>query len=72
MALTLEAIVFYVILLDSICANIAAWCSPKLMKWYTKYWKSFSKVFPLAKGWTTFYLLLVIWIGYGLSRLSII
>jgi len=72
MTMSIEAIIFYLVLIDSICANIAVWCSPKLMKWYTKYWKGFSKAFPLAKGWTSFYFALVVWIGYGLSRLNII
>jgi|ETN01SMinimDraft_1059929.scaffolds.fasta_scaffold03087_6 hypothetical protein len=72
MELSIEAIIFYFVLIDSIFANIATWCSPKLMRWYTKHWKRFSKEFPLAKGWTIYYFVLVVWIGYGLNRLSII
>ena len=72
MELSIEAIIFYLVLIDSICANIAVWCSPKLMKWYTKYWAKFAKEFPLARGWTIFYFVLVVWIGYGLNRLGII
>ncbi|MBT5274708.1 hypothetical protein HOH11_00880 [Candidatus Woesearchaeota archaeon] len=72
MVLTIEAIIFYLLLLDSVCGNLIVWFSPKLLNWYTNTWKKFSRVFPATKGWMVFYLILVCWIGYSLNRLGIV
>ena len=69
MVLNLESIIYYLVLIDSIGANIMAWCCDK---WYKKNYKGFYRHFPAKKGWTSFYLILVLWIGYGLMRLGII
>ncbi len=62
MEFTLETVVFYLLILDSLGANIVAWSDGK--KWYTKHLPVFSKHFPLTKGWTAAYLAIVLWIGY--------
>lgn len=63
--MTIEQIVFYLLLLDSVCANIVAWVSAE---WYTRHLRLISRWFPITKGWTTYYLLLVLWIGYLTSH----
>jgi hypothetical protein len=66
--MNIEVIIWYLILVDSIMANVMVWFSPKFMKWYKKMW--FSKLFPVTKGWCVYYLILVIWIGYLLYRMG--
>jgi len=65
----IEAILFYIILADSLTVNILAWCCGK---WYKKNYKWASKRFPLTKGWAVWYLILVLWIGYALFRLGVL
>lgn len=69
--MTVEAIIFYIILADSIGANAVSWCCSK---WYKKASKKskFLRHFPAAKGWAAWYLILVLWVGYGLLRLGIL
>tara|TARA_Y100000296_G_scaffold86919_1_gene128664 strand:+ start:1892 stop:2113 length:222 start_codon:yes stop_codon:yes gene_type:complete len=71
MVWNIEAIIFYLFLLDSLGANIAAWF---FSKWYKKTFKKswFFKRLPLTKGWAFVYLALVLWVGYGLYRLGIL
>lgn len=57
----IEQIVFYALLIDSVAANILAWWG---VGWYTKHLRIMSRYFPISKGWTTYYLVLVLWIGY--------
>ena len=59
--LGIREIIFYLLLLDSIGANIAAWF---FSKQYQKKFKWFSKRFPASKGWCIWYLIMVLWIGY--------
>jgi len=65
----IEAVIYYLILLDSIVANIMVWF---FAKWYKKNYRGWYKHFPAAKGWALWYLILVIWVGYGLQRLGIV
>jgi hypothetical protein len=62
MPISLEAIIFWILLIDSIGANITAWFFP------TSYKKNISKGivkhFPVSKGWCLYYLILVLFIGY--------
>jgi hypothetical protein len=37
-------------------------------KWYVHHFRLFSRYFPPAKGWMTFYLILVLFIGYLLRQ----
>ena len=69
MLFNLEAIIYYLILLDSIGANIMIWCCSK---WYKKNYKGLIKHFPASKGWATTYLILVLWIGWLLLRLEVL
>ncbi len=64
-----EAIIWWIFLLDSIGANIMALFFPK---WYKKTFKGFWKHFPATKGWAIFYLILVLWVGLALYRLGIL
>ncbi len=68
--MTLEAIIYYLVLLDSVIANLVIWFFPK---WYKKNThKGFAKHFPASRGWALMYLILVIWIGWTLSRLGVV
>jgi len=70
MVLNIEAIIYYLILIDSIGANIIVWF---FAKWYKKNMnKGIVKHFPAAKGWALWYLVLVLWIGYLLYRLGVL
>ena len=66
MELSLEVIVFLILLIDSIGANIFAWSDGE--RWYKKNFRIFSRYFPITKGWTTYYLILVLWMGVMLYR----
>ena len=69
MAISIEAIIFYLVLIDSIGANIIAWFGDK---WYNKNFRLFSRYFPATKGWCAFYFILVIWIGSLLYRFGVL
>jgi hypothetical protein len=69
MALGLEGIIYYLVLVDSVGANIMAWAFPG---WYKKNYRGLWKHFPATKGWTTWYLVLVLWVGFGLYRLGML
>lgn len=56
----IEKIVFYLLLIDSVSCNLIVWLG---QRWYTKHFRLFSRLFPPAKGWAFYYLVLVIWIG---------
>ena len=62
MDFSILAIVFYVLLVDSLGANIAAWAHAE--KWWNKHFPCVAKYFPLTKGWAGYYLILVLFIGY--------
>ncbi len=64
--MNIEAIIWYILLIDSLGANILAWCCAK---WYRKNYKGFYKHFPATKGWALWYLILIIYIGFALYRL---
>lgn len=66
----IEAIIYYLILIDALSANIVAW---------TGFGKQLlhSSVFvkrhlPITRGWAVLYLVLVLWLGFALIRLEII
>ncbi len=56
----IEKIIFYLLLIDSIGCNLVVWFGSK---WYTKHFRWLSRFFPPAKGWSLYYLLLILWIG---------
>jgi len=59
---TIWVIIFYLLLADSIGANITAWTG--LNKWYKRHFKIVEKYLPITRGWTIYYLILVLIIGY--------
>ncbi len=69
MVLNVEAIIWYLVLLDSLVCNGIAWFDGK---WYTKRFPGVSKLFPITKAFAVFYLVLVLWIGFALFRMQII
>ncbi len=69
MTWNIEAILWYIILIDSLGANLMTWF---FSKWYKKKYKKTSNIFPASKGWSALYLVLVLWLGFALRRLSII
>jgi hypothetical protein len=66
---SIEAIIYYLILLDSIGAVIIAFCCAN---WYKKNYRGFWKHFPATKGWAIYYLILVLWVGFALKRLNVL
>ena len=59
--MTVQEVVFYLLLIDAIGANLVMFFD---QRWYTKHFRWFSRVFPPARGWAAYYLLLVLWIGW--------
>ncbi len=53
-------ILFYILLLDSLIANLIAW---RGQDWYSVKLPSLSKYLPITKAWAGWYLILVIFIG---------
>tara|TARA_Y100000310_G_C20543386_1_gene744411 strand:+ start:207 stop:428 length:222 start_codon:yes stop_codon:yes gene_type:complete len=72
MLLGIESVIYYLVFLDSVGANISAWFLPGFVKWYKKKFPLFSKHTPLTKGWAFIYLALVLWVGWSLYRLGIL
>lgn len=70
MATTIEMILYILVLTDAIFANVAAWGT--FGEELTKHYGVFSKYFPITRGWTTYYLVMVLWIGWALFRLGVI
>lgn len=65
----IETIIFYLLLVDSIFANLASWTGFG-KKWYEHTF--FVTYLPLAKGWTIVYFALVLWVGSLLSRMGLL
>jgi hypothetical protein len=61
MNLTFIEIIFWLLLVDSVLANVVAW---GFEAWYIKNCRLFSRWFPIGRGWTAYYFILVLWIGY--------
>lgn len=64
--MTIEKVIFFVLLVDALVANGIALVGAK---WYLKHFRTLSRWFPIGKGWTVLYLLLVLWIGSLVYRL---
>lgn len=69
MTFNIEAAIWYLILLDTIGANLVAWF---FTSWYRENFKTLYKYFPLTKAWSFVYLVLVLWVGWVLYRLGIL
>jgi len=59
--MSIEAIIFYLLCVDSIGANLVAMFG---QKWYLKHFRLISRIFPPAKGWALYYLILTLLIGW--------
>lgn len=57
----LKLIIFIILFLDALSVNLIAWFGAH---WWNRLLGSFSRHFPIAKGWTAWYFILVLWIGY--------
>ena len=66
---TVEGVIWYLFVLDSVGANIAAWF---FADWAHKNFKGILKHIPLKKAWAAIYLILVIWVGSALFRLGVL
>jgi len=61
MNISLEVVIFFILLIDAIAANIVAWPGNS---WYKEHFRLLSRYFPATKGWAALYLALVLYIGY--------
>jgi hypothetical protein len=60
-------IIFWILLLDSLVALGITWCGKSGFWSKINYWDKFEclkKYMPLSKGWTGWYFILVLFIGY--------
>jgi len=64
--MSIEIIVFYLLLIDSTSSVLVSFFGEQ---WYIKHFRIFSRFFPPAKGWSLYYLALVLWVGTLLLRL---
>jgi len=69
MDISLEAIIFYALLIDALGMNLIAWSG--LRESFTRHFSILARFFPITRGWALYYLILVLWIGSLLSRLGI-
>lgn len=67
--MSIEAIIFYLLFIDSVGAVLTAFIGEE---WYVKHFRLISRWFPATKGWTLYYIFLVLWIGCLLYRLKVI
>ncbi|MEA3322839.1 MAG: hypothetical protein U9Q12_01315 [Patescibacteria group bacterium] len=65
---TFFVVMFWLLLFDSVGANIVSWFG--LTKWYHNF-TVISRLFPATKGWTTYYFVLVLFIGFILKYFGI-
>lgn len=54
-------IIFVILLIDAVTAVAFSWLG---RGWYIEHFRLISRYFPLTKGWTTYYLVLVLYIGF--------
>jgi hypothetical protein len=64
---TIEGVIWFLFLLDSLGANFMALFAKK---WWKK--KKFHKILPMHSLWTLLYLVLVLWVGSALWRLGLL
>lgn len=69
MDVSFEAIIFYLLFIDSVGANLVSWFGAK---WYIKHFRTLSRFFPPAKGWTELYFVLMLWVGFLLHRMDML
>lgn len=64
---TLFTIVYIILLVDAISANLIAAFGKK---WYNEHFRSLSRVLPASLVWTLWYMALVLWLGYVMAELG--
>jgi hypothetical protein len=70
MQVSFEAALFYLAFFDAIFAVFIAW-SGRGESFNARY-AFFARYLPVTRGWTLYYLVLVLWVGYALTRLDVI
>jgi hypothetical protein len=65
----IEAIIWFLFVVDSLVCNYIAWFKKK---GYKAKFKTMSKYLPITKLWAFFYFGFLAWIGYSLYRLGIL
>ena len=66
MEINIESLIFYVLLIDAIGANLLAWGGGQT--WWQRHLNVIARYFPLSRGWTTYYFVLVLIMGIMLNR----
>lgn len=69
-SINIESILFYLFLFDAIGANLLAWGGGE--KWWQRNLAPVARFMPLARGWTTYYLVLVVVMGIMLYTNNIL
>ncbi|MCR4333604.1 MAG: hypothetical protein NUV60_01085 [Patescibacteria group bacterium] len=67
--MSIEVIIFYLLVIDSVSANLLAIFGKD---WYAQHFRIFSRWFPPAEGWALYYLVLVLWVGSLLYRAGVL
>lgn len=65
--MSLEGIISIILLIDSIGAVFMSWFGSN---WYLHHARIFSRYFPIAKGWTLLYFVLMLWIASLVNKLG--
>lgn len=65
---TVITVLYYLVLFDAVSVNMMAWAGAN--HWWQRAGGPLAHLFPLRRGWTSYYLLLVLVIGYLLVRLE--
>lgn len=60
------SIIFYILLLDALVANLLAWSGKQ--HWWQTHFGAIATHFPLARGWTVYYLVLIMLLGIALYQ----
>lgn len=68
MEINIESFIFYILLIDALGANILAWSDKK--QWWHKHMRLMSRYFPLTRGWTSYYMVIIVVMGWMLYRLD--
>jgi len=62
MEFTFETILYLLFLIDAVLAVVVSF-SGEGRSWFNKNFRIFSRYFPPSKGWSLYYLLLILFIG---------
>ena len=65
-----EAVIYYVVFTDAVIAMLIAWSGKSDS--VNRKLGLLARYLPITRGWTLYYLVLVLWTGYALTRLGVI